>query len=86
VRFLIEYVREPDADLGFPIQLVRLDNPYLDFSPLNFTTGQILNVIMIAVGVGCYLWFRRRALLLQAQEARQQAERPRGRKLRKKLR
>jgi len=89
VRFLIEYVREPDADLGFPIQLVRLANPYLDFSPLNFTTGQILNAVMIAVGACCYVVFRRRSQRLEEQQARQQAARPQGsklRRLRKKLR
>jgi len=89
VRFFIEYVREPDPDLGFPIQLVRLENPYLDFSLLNFTTGQILNAVMIAVGVCCYLLFRRRSLRLQAEKARQEAAKPQGkgmRRLRKKLR
>jgi phosphatidylglycerol:prolipoprotein diacylglycerol transferase len=86
-RFLIEYVREPDADLGFPIQLVRLDNPLIQFSPWNITTGQILNLIMILVGVFCFLLFRRRDRLdRQHQEQQQQLPRPSGRKLRKRIR
>jgi phosphatidylglycerol:prolipoprotein diacylglycerol transferase len=89
IRFLIEYVREPDADMGFPIQLVHLQNPYVDFSLLNFTTGQILNTIMIATGVCCYLLFRGYDRRVQAAKARKEAARPQGkelRKLRKKLR
>jgi phosphatidylglycerol:prolipoprotein diacylglycerol transferase len=86
-RFLIEYVREPDADLGFPIQLVRLDNPLIQFSPWNLTTGQILNLIMILVGVFCFLLFQRRDRLdRQRQELQQQLPRPSRRKLRKRIR
>jgi phosphatidylglycerol:prolipoprotein diacylglycerol transferase len=86
-RFLIEYVREPDADLGFPIQLVGLDNPQIQFSPFNFTTGQILNLIMILVGVLCYLFFQYRDRM-ERQRLEQSSQVPRlsGRKLRKRLR
>jgi phosphatidylglycerol:prolipoprotein diacylglycerol transferase len=89
VRFLIEYVRQPDTNMGFPIQLVRLGNPYVDFSPFNFTTGQILNTIMIATGVCCYLLFRGHFLRVQAEKARREPARPAARqrrRLRKKLR
>lgn len=86
VRFLIEYVREPDAELGFPIQLVALENPEIQFSFFNFTTGQILNVLMIAIGIGCYFWFRRRAIAQREAQQKQEAARPSRRKLRKKLR
>lgn len=51
VRFFIEYVRQPDEGIGFPITLVRLDNPIAQFSFLNFTTGQILNLLMIIAAV-----------------------------------
>ena len=85
-RFLIEYVRQPDADLGFPIQLVKLDNPIAQFSPFNFTTGQILNVLMILVGVACYLLFRRQEQQDRLREEKQQAPKPSGRKLRRRLR
>ena len=86
-RFLIEYVREPDADLGFPIQLVALDNPQIQFSPFNFTTGQILNLIMILAGAVCCLLFR----FLDREERRRlerssQAAPLSARKLRKRLR
>jgi phosphatidylglycerol:prolipoprotein diacylglycerol transferase len=85
-RFLIEYVREPDVELGFPIQLVALKVPQLEFSMLNFTTGQILNALMIGVGIGCYFWCRKRASAERAALAQRQTARPSGRKLRKKLR
>ena len=85
-RFLIEYVRQPDADMGFPIQLVKLDNPIAQFSPLNLTTGQILNIVMILVGVACYLLFRRREQQVRQRIEQQQAPRPSGRKLRRRLR
>jgi len=86
-RFLIEYVREPDVELGFPIYLVPLENPELHFSFLNLTTGQILNAIMIAIGIGCYFWFRRRAIAERSEQAKHQAARPSSRrKLRKRLR
>jgi phosphatidylglycerol:prolipoprotein diacylglycerol transferase len=85
-RFLIEYLRQPDADMGFPIQLVKLDNPAVQFSPFNFTTGQILNTLMILAGVACYLLFKRQAQLDRLRQEKQQAPRPSGRKLRKRLR
>ncbi|MBN1836066.1 MAG: prolipoprotein diacylglyceryl transferase [Spirochaetales bacterium] len=85
-RFLIEYVRQPDEGLGFPIRLVPLENPEVQFSFLNFTTGQILNAVMIAAGIGCYVWFRHRATRRRDEEAKLAAARPSRRKLRKKLR
>jgi phosphatidylglycerol:prolipoprotein diacylglycerol transferase len=84
-RFLIEYVRQPDLGIEFPIQLVELANPAIQFSPFNFTTGQILNFIMILIGVGLYFFYKARAERLREQESAK-AERPKGRKLRKKIR
>jgi phosphatidylglycerol:prolipoprotein diacylglycerol transferase len=50
-RFIIEYFREPDADLGYRITLVKNDIPPALFSsPLNFSTGQILCFAMIVLG------------------------------------
>jgi phosphatidylglycerol:prolipoprotein diacylglycerol transferase len=55
VRFIIEYFREPDADLGYRIQLVKPDlPPALSHPLLCFSTGQILCFIMIAAGLA---WF-----------------------------
>ncbi len=55
-RFIIEYFREPDADLGYRIQLVPTDLPPAVFSsPFNFSTGQILCFFMI-VGGGIWLY------------------------------
>ncbi len=82
-RFFIEYAREPDQGIGYPITLVPLDNPIAQFSPYNFTTGQILNVLMLAVAVVCFFIFRD----LASKRAPAGGEpHPRGRKLRKKLR
>jgi phosphatidylglycerol:prolipoprotein diacylglycerol transferase len=82
-RFFIEYTREPDFGIGYPITLVHLDNPLSQFSAFNFTTGQILCFIMIAAAVVCFFVFRSRA----AAQAPQAGEpHPSGRKLRKKLR
>ncbi len=85
MRFLIEYVRQPDVELGFPIQLVRLANPQIQFSPFNLTTGQILNLLMVLVGVLCYLLFQRRERLERAREE-QAPPKISARKLRRKLR
>jgi phosphatidylglycerol:prolipoprotein diacylglycerol transferase len=84
-RFLIEYVRQPDLGIEFPIELVELSNPAIQFSPFNFTTGQILNFIMILIGVGLYLFFKSRHDRKREQESAK-AERPTGRRLRKKIR
>jgi phosphatidylglycerol:prolipoprotein diacylglycerol transferase len=81
-RFFIEYTREPDIGIGYPITLVRLDNPG-QFSFFNFSTGQILCFIMIAAGLVCLFVFRAKAgnTLPEGESAA-----PSGRKLRKKAR
>jgi phosphatidylglycerol:prolipoprotein diacylglycerol transferase len=48
-RFLVEFVREPDAHLG-----------YLAFGWV--TMGQVLSVPMILAGIGLMLWAQRRAV------------------------
>jgi len=54
-RFFIEYFREPDAHLGYRIELVKSNLPrdYLDYvhPPLSFSTGQILCFLMIVFGI-----------------------------------
>jgi len=60
VRFIIEYFREPDIGIGYPIQLAAEAYPQALFlSPWNFTTGQILNFLMILGGV-LLLWVQKR--------------------------
>lgn len=50
-RFVIEYFREPDADLGYRISVT--DAPtYMNVSLLNISTGQILCFLMILGGIG----------------------------------
>lgn len=47
-RFVIEYFREPDADLGYRIGADTSAPIYTNTSLLNFSTGQILCFLMIA--------------------------------------
>lgn len=47
-RFVIEYFREPDADIGYRIAKDANAPIYANTSLLNFSTGQILCFIMIA--------------------------------------
>jgi phosphatidylglycerol---prolipoprotein diacylglyceryl transferase len=59
-RFFIEYFREPDVGIGYPIRFAPGDTPtYLFSSPWNFTTGQILCFVMMAGG-GAYIWYAAR--------------------------
>jgi phosphatidylglycerol:prolipoprotein diacylglycerol transferase len=88
IRFFIEYIRQPDKGLGFggygyPITLVHLDNFTSQFTWFNFTTGQILNVLLIAAAVILMAVFSARA---RRPADSPEAPRPTGRKLRKKLR
>jgi phosphatidylglycerol:prolipoprotein diacylglycerol transferase len=81
-RFFIEYAREPDKGIGFPITLVPLNGPG-QFSWFNFTTGQILNVLLIAAAAVALAAFRARAH--RQPESPKEEPRPSARKLRKKL-
>ncbi|MCR5761073.1 MAG: prolipoprotein diacylglyceryl transferase [Sphaerochaetaceae bacterium] len=57
VRFIIEYFREPDSQLGFIIALGKETEPTALFkSLLNISMGQILCFIMIVGGVLIALW------------------------------
>jgi phosphatidylglycerol:prolipoprotein diacylglycerol transferase len=87
IRFLIEYTRQPDRGIGyggygFPILLQPLDNYLSQFSYLNLSTGQLLNVIMIVAAFIMMAAFKARAARPAAQP---DAPPPTGRKLRKKL-
>ncbi len=61
VRFVIEYFREPDADMGY---IIKLGDPaasiHLYSTPWNFSMGQILCVLMIVGGLG-FIWIRSKA-------------------------
>jgi len=50
VRFIIEYFRQPDADLGFRISANSDTAIYMNTSLLNISTGQILCLLMIIGG------------------------------------
>jgi phosphatidylglycerol---prolipoprotein diacylglyceryl transferase len=52
VRFLIEYLREPDSNLGFVIAGGAVTEPLALFhSVLNISLGQVLSLLMVAGGV-----------------------------------
>lgn len=63
-RFIIEYFREPDADLGYRIAVDASAPLYTNTSLLNFSTGQALCFIMIVGGalmaVGTRLYYRKK--------------------------
>ena len=51
-RFLIEYCRQPDADIGYVIALSdRSDNIALFQSFLNISKGQIFCLLMVLIGI-----------------------------------
>jgi phosphatidylglycerol:prolipoprotein diacylglycerol transferase len=62
VRFFIEYLREPDIGIGYPISLASRTEPQALFLSLwNFTTGQILCALMILAGAALLWWRSRRS-------------------------
>jgi phosphatidylglycerol:prolipoprotein diacylglycerol transferase len=97
VRFIIEYFREPDADLGYRLRFVN-DGvpPALYSSPFNFSTGQILCALMVVGGLLVLLVASRLPQAspvrradggrsMQEKEAEKHTSRRDRRKLRKKL-
>jgi phosphatidylglycerol---prolipoprotein diacylglyceryl transferase len=59
VRFVIEYFREPDANIGFPLAFGPDGPTALFLSPLNISTGQIFSFLMILGGLVLILLRRR---------------------------
>ncbi len=56
IRFILEYFREPDADLGYVISFVKTDIPPALFSSVfNISMGQILCFLMIVAGLVWWL-------------------------------
>ena len=53
-RFIIEYFREPDADLGYIISVTDAST-YINDSLFNISMGQILCFLMILAGIGIIL-------------------------------
>lgn len=61
VRFCIEYLREPDANIGFIIAAGKSSEPYALFqSFFNISLGQILCGLMITAGVVLLIVLRKR--------------------------
>ncbi|MDR2783952.1 MAG: prolipoprotein diacylglyceryl transferase, partial [Treponema sp.] len=52
IRFILEYFREPDVDLGYRFEIVKTSLPQALYHPaLSFSTGQVLCMVMIAAGI-----------------------------------
>jgi len=53
IRFVLEYFREPDVDLGYRVAAVADAPIYLNVSIFNLSTGQLLCLFMVASGLLC---------------------------------
>ena len=51
VRFVIEYFREPDIDIGYRFSVDSNAHTYMNTSLLNISTGQVLCALMIIGGI-----------------------------------
>lgn len=61
IRFILEYFREPDSQIGFVIKLGKEYEPLALFkSVLNISLGQILCFLMIVAGI-CVLLYSRKS-------------------------
>lgn len=86
VRFIIEYFREPDADLGYIIKLGDPDaSIHLFTTPFNFSMGQLLCFMMIVGGLAFIAIAGKRAKRASSLLAAAEAERARLDSARKKL-
>jgi phosphatidylglycerol---prolipoprotein diacylglyceryl transferase len=63
IRFIIEYFREPDADIGYRIAKDTGAPIYMNTSLLNFSTGQVFCFCMIiaglCIGIGTYIYAKK---------------------------
>jgi phosphatidylglycerol:prolipoprotein diacylglycerol transferase len=52
IRFILEYFREPDIELGYRLEIVKTSLPQALYHPLlSFSTGQVFSMVMIAAGI-----------------------------------
>lgn len=89
-RFIIEYFRQPDADIGYRLKFVDDGVPIALYStPFNFTTGHLLNFLMVLGGVVWLILASRmpqeEAVPVSPQAEGRGSSRRERRKLRKKL-
>jgi len=69
IRFFLEYMREPDSDMGFVLSFGDTGGTTALFSSFfNFSTGQVLCLLMI-IGGALLLFIRRRTALTADEEA-----------------
>jgi phosphatidylglycerol:prolipoprotein diacylglycerol transferase len=61
IRFVLEYFREPDSNLGYIVRLgPGADNPHVFTSLFNISMGQILCLLMIIGGAIAMILFKKR--------------------------
>lgn len=82
VRFIIEYFREPDADLGYRIAVDKNAPTYINQSLLNLSTGQILCMIMILSGAAffTFMMIRKKKAALKAEKTTEKQPKARKKK------
>lgn len=89
IRFVIEYFREPDRDMGFPIRLGApagaLPSMHLFESPLNISTGQILCLLMMLASAVLLVVFYRVSRRVPVQSEQEKPSGGSTRKLRKRI-
>ncbi len=88
-RFLIEYFRQPDPEIGYVLHLTSAPPSPWRVNTLLLTTGQILSALMIVTGVLLLVVFRFRAARAASrppEPAPNPERKNRARKLRKKIR
>jgi len=86
IRFVIEYTRQPDQGINWPIMLAPLEHPEVQFSLFNFSTGQILCFLMVVAGLVCLFVFRARARREAGRAAAEAAPKPGSRRRHRKAR
>ncbi|WP_422479833.1 prolipoprotein diacylglyceryl transferase [Pleomorphochaeta sp. DL1XJH-081] len=85
VRFLIEYLREPDSNLGFILSLGAQTEPTALFlSPFNISMGQLLSFAMILAGILMLVIWGKHSIDVTAPVVPQSVHKPRHKKKKKK--
>lgn len=58
MHFVVEYFKQPDHELGFVLNLSGIKDPviYRLESPLLFSMGQVLSLILLVFGIGILVW------------------------------
>ena len=82
IRFIIEYFREPDADIGYRIAKDSSAPIYTNTSLLNFSTGQVFCFVMIIAGIGIligtFIWAKKHGTMIETSVKEVRSEKKAG--------